>query len=378
MNTYWSTKRFILLAAFIGVEFLLFLAIISYFKISFSQPRLAVSADLATPKDVSFATQKNNNVQPESFLPLDVNKIFAQDHSFVASISARRKHVLIATGDVLLARSVNAKMIALNDFTWPFRETGAKLRSGDITLINLETPLLPDCKTTNTGMTFCGDERNAEGLVFAGVDVVNLANNHTYNYGDYGIQETKKVLGQNNILYTGLGEVALVEHLGITFGFLGYNDTGQSNAEVVSAEIEKVKTEVEKVSKEVDVTVISIHWGNEYTRLPTKRQKMLARIMIDAGADLIIGNHPHWVQPIEFYGEGVVVYAHGNFVFDQMMSMETRLGVVGVYTFFDEQLVDIEFLPIRIDDYGQPKFIGGNQRDYVLDTMKNASMAIGE
>jgi poly-gamma-glutamate synthesis protein (capsule biosynthesis protein) len=97
---------------------------------------------------------------------------------------------------------------------------------------------------------------------------------------------------------------------------------------------------------------------------------------VDAGADLVIGNHPHWVQGVELYKGRYIAYAHGNFIFDQMWSYETRVGIVGKYTFYDTQLVRVEYIPVLSIDYGQPVPMAGAERQAVLDGMKASSEAI--
>jgi len=107
----------------------------------------------------------------------------------------------------------------------------------------------------------------------------------------------------------------------------------------------------------------------------------IAHLAVDAGADLIIGNHPHWVQAVELYkgkhalsgAEGYIAYAHGNFIFDQMWSYETRVGVIGRYTFYDDRLVRVEYIPTLIQDYAQPVPLQGADAQAVLDGMKVAS-----
>jgi poly-gamma-glutamate synthesis protein (capsule biosynthesis protein) len=116
--------------------------------------------------------------------------------------------------------------------------------------------------------------------------------------------------------------------------------------------------------------VVSFHWGVEYVTEPTQRQIDLAHLAIDAGADIILGNHPHWVQPVEIYKDKCIIYAHGNFVFDQEWSEETKRGVVGRYTFYEGKLVDVEYLPIRIVDYGQPYFLKGTEAEQIMKHMK--------
>ena len=106
-----------------------------------------------------------------------------------------QKWTLVATGDVIPARSVNYQMTVRNDFSWSIAGIADLLKSGDITLINLESPLIPDCPLTNEGMVFCGDQKFIESLTLAGVDVANLANNHSLNQGFEGLRDLPRNLG---------------------------------------------------------------------------------------------------------------------------------------------------------------------------------------
>jgi poly-gamma-glutamate synthesis protein (capsule biosynthesis protein) len=94
---------------------------------------------------------------------------------------------------------------------------------------------------------------------------------------------------------------------------------------------------------------------------------------IDWGADIVIGNHPHWYQGIEIYHGKLITYSHGNFVFDQMWSEETREGVIGTYTFYGTQLVAASWKPVRSYDYGQPVFMNAGDSSAVITTMEAAS-----
>ncbi len=124
----------------------------------------------------------------------------------------------------MLGRSVNFKSSQKKDWRWPFLKIADFLKNADLTFINLESPLIADCPLTQEGMIFCGDLNNIEGLVSAGVDVANLANNHTTNYQQIGLDSTIKTLNLNGILPTGINDLAIRETKGIKFAFLGYND----------------------------------------------------------------------------------------------------------------------------------------------------------
>lgn len=326
-------------------------------------------------------TQKNESPHGKVFTPspITLDKIFSEDHSWTAQLPAERKRVIIATGDVLPARVVNIKATEMNDYTWPYKKTADILKSADVTFINLETPLTKDCPLINSGFVFCGDERNVEGLKYAGVDIANLANNHTGNFDIEGINYTTELLKNNNILTTGRGSPTYMDIKGIRFAFLGYNDIGVQ-AGTINAQEEVIKNDIKTAKENAGVVIVQFHWGVEYTTTISDRQKQFGRLAVDEGADLIIGNHPHWIQPLEIYKDKLITYAHGNFVFDQEWSLETKQGVVGKYTFYDDKLVDVEFLPVQIEEFGQPYFLSGDSKKNILEKMKSESikMAAGE
>lgn len=315
-----------------------------------------------------------SNLKSEEIEPLTLEKIFS-DKTNTQNLDSGKLITLIVTGDVIPARSVNFQTTQRKDFTWPFQKTADVLKSGDLTFIDLETPLMKNCNLTQEGMKFCGSDKHIEGLKLAGVDVANLANNHSANYGQPEINETVEILKTNEILPTGLNAAVYKEIKGIRFAFLGYNDI-EKNSIVTSAEDEVMKKEIGEARKNADVVIVQFHWGTEYLTPPEERQKYLGRLAIDSGADLVIGNHPHWIKPIEFYRGKLITYAHGNFVFDQEWSQKTKEGVVGEYTFYGNKLVDVKYLPVEIVNYGQPYFLEGDKKQKILDEMYQESLKI--
>lgn len=333
--------------------------------------------ELVTKVSPKFSPQ-NIEVNIPEMPPVSLNTIFNQDHAWVSTISAQKKVTLVATGDVIPARSVNYQATQRNNFKWSFENTADLLKSADLTLINLESPLVQNCPVTQEGMTFCGSEKHLEGLKFAGIDIASLANNHSGNYGQKGTDSTVALLNQAEILTTGLGQPVYKEINGVKFAFLGWSDLGHEGEDLNSPYATDIKNQIQEAKKVADIVVVSMHWGAEYQTQPGLRQKDLAHFEINSGADLIIGNHPHWVQPVEIYQGKLITYAHGNFVFDQMWSEKTKEGVVGKYTFIDKQLIDVEFLPVKIKDYGQPSFLEGAEKQRILNEMKKASQNLAQ
>jgi poly-gamma-glutamate capsule biosynthesis protein CapA/YwtB (metallophosphatase superfamily) len=283
---------------------------------------------------------------------------------------------LLVTGDVIPARGVNYFATVKRDFLWPFRPTADYTKNADVTYINLEAPLFAGCPVSPAeSFTFCGDARFVNGLNFMGAKVANLANNHLSNYGAEGITATDQLLQSHGILTSGLGPVAVIDIRGIKFGFIGFNGVGRAIDQTA------LKAGIARARQQADIVVVQFHWGKEYERQPMPDRGVptpddpvgIGHEAIDWGADIVIGNHPHWYQGIEVYKGKLITYAHGNFVFDQMWSEETREGVIGTYTFYGTQLVAATWKPVRSYDYGQPVFMNASDSASTLQTMEAAS-----
>ena len=310
---------------------------------------------------------------PQPTLTLD--SIFNNPPDLTA-IASKHLVTMVVTGDVIPARNVNEQVISRNDFLWPFRPTIDYLKSGDLLFTDLEAPLIAGCVRFNAGFKpFCGDPRFIDGLTYAGVTVANLSNNHLTNYGRPGTDSTIKLLTDHGIQPAGLGLVAHVTVKSVRFAFLGFNGVG---AHIDPVELRR---EILLARPTADIVVVQFHWGQEYVLTPRSTgdsiapddPRVIGHLAVDDGADLVIGNHPHAVQGVEIYKGKLITYAHGNFVFDQMWSEETREGVIGTYTFYDKQLIGASWKPIRIYDYGQPRFEDAAYDQKVLGTMEQAS-----
>ncbi len=316
-------------------------------------------------------------IQTPTVAHLKLEQFFDSDTSITHQYPSESIRTLIVTGDIIPARSVNYKTITYNNFHWAFEPTAEYLRDADITFVNLEAPIFENCPVTNEGMIFCGDARHIQGLTFAGVDVANMGNNHAGNHGTVGINQTLSLLDAHGITTVGVkNNPQYIDVRGVTFAFLGYDDIEQQDG-VSRADTEILQHEIQNARQNADVVIVQFHWGVEYVSQPSTRQRELGKLAVDAGADLIIGNHPHWIQPIEIYNNTLITYAHGNFIFDQMWSQKTQEGVIGKYYFYNNTLIDAEYLPIRIVDYGQAQFITNLQdKERILQDMLNESLIL--
>ena len=162
------------------------------------------------------------------------------------------------------------------------------------------------------------------------MDIATLENNHIGNYGPEGIDATKDLLTSEGIAWADAFTPAVLEVRGLRFAFVAFNGVGGSfDRELIARQIAAAR-------EQADVVVAAFHWGAEYVAIPQAAPGIanddpveIAHLAVDAGADLVLGNHPHWVQGLEVYKDKLIAYAHGNFILDQMWSRETTIGVVG-------------------------------------------------
>lgn len=292
--------------------------------------------------------------------------------------------VISAGGDIMLSRWVGVKIDRSGDTKTAFHNIAETFENADIAFANLESPFNDVGPMITEGMIFKAEPEFVDGLVFSGFDVLSLANNHFGNQQRAGMEFTFEHLTNNGIGYCGAGVNAakahtplLVERNEIVFGFLCYNGISPASAEAGSdyaghawARPEEVVEDVAKAKEVADVVIVSMHHGTEYTPIPNAAQVEFAHAAIDAGAETVIGHHPHVVQHVEKYQGKLIAYSLGNLIFDQMWSQETREGVIAHYTFKDKVLEKIDFDVVIIDDYHKPRFASENEARPVLQRMK--------
>jgi len=210
--------------------------------------------------------------------------------------------------------------------------------------------------------------------------VINLANNHALDQGEVGLQTTQKILEAMNITHIGTGTTQeeawtpkIIEKNGIKIAFIGasyaaYNDDGTRESDMIARMQDAVMLEksIQDAKTKADIVIVSMHAGTEYSRKTTELQEDFSHRAIDAGADLVIGAHPHWTQRIESYKHGYILYSLGNFVFDQEFSPETKSGLAA-QIFIEKKkgitVIDRILLhPIRIENYGQPRLMSGEEK----------------
>jgi hypothetical protein len=312
----------------------------------FLPPRIAASAPPTTEAVLL--------PSPTAHRPLPTASTISPTSTPTPTPSPIAHTTLIATGDVLLGRMIRTQSEANGSALWPFEQTHDFLSSADITLINLEVPITTPCPRATYGLIFCAPPEMIDGLTYAGVDVSNVANNHTLDKGIEGYATTLSALTDAGIQPSDPDHLAMIEHGGIRFGFIGFNRIQQyPDTPILSAD--EIMQRIRAADAQVDVLIVSIHWGVEFKTKHNRTQTELAHQAIDAGADLIVGTHPHVIQPTEEYNGVLILYSLGNFVFDDMSGWNPRQGQVAVLRFENARLAGYELVPITIYDYGQPR-----------------------
>lgn len=281
---------------------------------------------------------------------------------------------LFAAGDVMLSRFV-AAILDRESVHYPYEEIGGTARSADIAFANFENPVGPGPRMPYEGLVFRADPSTIDGLTDAGFDVLSLANNHMSDAGQENIGRTVSILTGVGLKVTGAGDnlqeartPVFMDAAGTSVAFLAYGDPRFSNQVhfaddrkpgIAPANAAMMKEDVTLARQKADVVVISLHAGIEYRETPDSIQQKMLHDAADAGADVVLGHHPHVIQPLEKRGDAWIIDSLGNLIFDQMWSEETRLGMVLQFRFMNDAVREIEAIPVRMFDYAQPRIAEG-------------------
>lgn len=286
----------------------------------------------------------------------------------------QKRATLAAAGDVMLARSAGARILADGPEV-PFAGVEETLRGADIAVVNLECAISDGGEPAPKAYTFRAPPAAADALAAGGIDMVSLANNHSLDYGPGGLADTLANLDARGIAHAGAGANAtaarapvVVVANGLRVAFLSYVDvpveyggfdTHRWEATAVGPgvawlNVEQVQEDVASARRLADLVVVMMHFGFEGRSTPSETQRAQARAAIDAGAALVLGHHPHVLQPVEWYGNGLIVYSLGNFVFDGFDNPANDSAIL-LADLTEGGVASYRLLPVVVGDDGFPR-----------------------
>ncbi len=269
--------------------------------------------------------------------------------------------------DRLVKKSIDKKGQGNYDFI--FEKIQPTLSQFDFLFANVEGPVSDKGKNQGSLYSFRMDPKVIETLKAAGFKAVSVANNHIGDWGQEAITDTIERLIEANIAPVGGGRnydeayssyivrvgdtrVAL---LGMSQFGKGYLEASTTTSGIALIKEQELKDAIARARQAADIVVVSFHFGDEYKTEPNSFQKRMAHLAIDEGADLVVGHHPHVLEPLEVYGRGYILYSLGNFVFDQDFSKQTMESEILSVTVRVNRIERVELIPITINRDFQPE-----------------------
>lgn len=287
----------------------------------------------------------------------------------VTKKSEKSETTLIFVGDIMLGRAVERKILKNDsDFNFPFLKIKDYLTRADLVFGNLEGPISSGGKNQGSIYSFRFRPEVAGALKDTGFKVMSIANNHIWDWGGEAISDTLSNLAEAGIEAVGAGrnyEEAnrpyFLKVKNLRVGFLAYTNlypkgmaAGPDSPGVSDFDLEKIRERIREAKNQVDLVAVSLHWGEEYETSASDWQKKIAHELIDAGADVVVGHHPHVPQEVEPYKGGWIFYSLGNFVFDQNFSEETMGGMFVELKVTDKKITDVKPVKFKINNDFQP------------------------
>jgi len=259
----------------------------------------------------------------------------------VINFNSNKEIKLGFVGDIMLDRNVERAILTKGegDFDFPFEYIGVTLREYDFMFGNLEGSVSNKGEDRGSIYSFRMDTKAIAALKKAGFDILSVANNHSADWGGEAMYDTMRRLEGAGIRYVGGGfnkpnayRPKIIDINGTKIAYTAFSqfESGRLENSAVLAHLNKenLRRVLKSIRNEVNIIIVSMHFGDEYKSLPNKFQESIAKFAIDEGADLVVGHHPHVVQPVEKYKNGYIAYSLGNFIFDQNFSEETMQGLL--------------------------------------------------
>jgi poly-gamma-glutamate synthesis protein (capsule biosynthesis protein) len=303
----------------------------------------------------------------------------------LADVAEPESVTLAFAGDIMLDRGVRNSVNKnfKGDYSALFEKLEI-LKKSDIVFANLEGTASDKGKDLGNLYSFRMDPEVIPALRGAGISILSVANNHVGDWGRSAYIDTLSRLEENEIEYTGGGNLAkaenptIIEKHGVKIGFLGFSDVGPNSLEVTEDSVGLLLANnpnfdaiVRNAAKQVDHLVVSFHWGEEYKTKHNARQEALAHRAVDAGAKIVIGHHPHVVQDTEVYKNAFIAYSLGNFIFDQKFSEATMQGMLLEIELNKDGSMTTKKNTVKLNKFFQPdKVILGKEEIVKIKTPK--------
>ena len=308
---------------------------------------------------------------------------------FSQPVSLHAEEIVInAVGDIMLAGRW-APLLRQKGYDHPFDGVRKELVTGDITLANLESPIAEGgLEHSGKKYRFRAEPQVAQAIRAAGINLVTLANNHSMDFGGEALAETLHHLGNNGIAWIGAGEnlsaarkMALYTVKGKKIAFLGYSLTqpveffaGQDRPGTAPGYERLVAADIANARMTADYVIVSFHWGKESTSSVQPYQRRAAHSAVEAGADVIIGHHPHLLQGIERYRNGIIFYSLGNFAFASSSATAEVSAMIRLRLDAGRREAEILPLDVQYRRVGfQPQLLTGERGNAVIETLNGLS-----
>lgn len=289
---------------------------------------------------------------------------------------------IYAVGDMMLGEQPLcnnfgvSRIIRQEGVDFLFNDVRSLFNGGDIVFGNLECSIMDESFVNGQeSKFFCADPGIVEGLKNANFNVLSVANNHIMEHKEFMFQNTVRLLKCNNIHPVGISNnIEIMSYNEYKIAFMAYSfiDDNISNPcyNKIHSE-ESILHDIKKISSIVDLVIISIHWGSEYVPYPSPEQVRIGRTIVDAGADIILGGHPHVTQGFEMYKNKPIIYSLGNFIFDHTYIPRTNKSFIAEISVNDSPVqMQVNIIPIMIRrDNFQPQVASPSQQKEIISTV---------
>lgn len=308
---------------------------------------------------------------------------------------------VVAVGDIMLGRRVGKLLTSSGKgYEYGFKQVEPVLKKGDVIFGNLESPATASEKSLSREHKIilkCSPQA-ITAVKAAGFNVLSIANNHMMDYYGKGMLDTIDVLNKNGIAFSGGGKnleearkPAIIEKNGLKYGVLSYTDmaeymyvgnpnisyaAGNNKSGVAPRKLEMILEDIARVKPQVDILAVSLHWGVEESFTIPDSQVEFAHKLIDSGADVILGHHPHQFQGIEVYKGKPIIYSMGNFLFDQN-DPENQESFIMNMQYSGTQLTSLTATPVRILEKQQVAVQSGKAAAAMLEREASLSGKLG-